>query len=192
LRFLFRLLGMIAVALAVGFGLSYYALTDGRVLGALRVGPWAAWPGVGVAAPDPYTRAYLARTGALQLGRSEGIAFTATGDSDGRPLDRACRYRITGTTPIASFWTLQAVAPDGRNIARPDGLLALQSREVARANDGSLVLYVSRALAPDNWLEITGNGPFQLILTLYDASSISGTGISVESLPAIAREACSP
>lgn len=181
---------MIAVALVVGFGLSYYSLTDGRLLGALKVGPWAAWPAVGSPSPDPYTRAYLARTGALQLGLSEGIAFTALTDSDEQPLDRACRYRIEGTTPVASFWTLQALAADGSSIARPDGLQVLQSRQIARANDGSLVLYVSRSLAPDNWLEIGGDGAFKLVLTLYDPSNLSGAGVAVQTLPAIVKEAC--
>ncbi len=190
MRFLFQLVGVVVVALAVGFGLSYYALTDGRFVGALRVGPWTAWPGIGSSSPDPYNRAYLARTGTLELGQSEGLAFTAATDSSGRTLDRACRYRIGGNTPVASFWTLQALAPDGSNIAASAELPALQSRLVARADDGSLLLYVSRSLAPDNWLEITGSGPFQLALTLYDSASISGSGVSAGSMPSIVREAC--
>jgi len=191
LRFVLKLLSLVAIALVVGFGLSYYALGDGRLLGAIRVGPWAAWPAVGSASPDPYTRAYIARTGALELGQSEGITFTATSDSDGRPLDRKCRYRIEGTTPVASFWTLAAVvAANGSSVARPGGMQELQSRQVARAPDGSLVLYVSRSLAPENWLEITGDGPFELVLTLYDPSNLSGTASSIDSLPAILKEAC--
>jgi hypothetical protein len=190
LRFAFHLLSMIVVALAVGFGLSYFALTDGRALGALKIGPWTAWPATGAPSPDPYTRAYLARAGALQLGHSEGIAFVATMDSDGRALNRSCRYRVEGTTPVASFWTLAATAADGSNLARPDGLQALESNDVARANDGSLMLYVSRTLAPDNWLEIIGSGPFQLVLTLYDPSNLSGVGVTVQALPAIVKEAC--
>ena len=158
--------------------------------GAYRVGPWAAWPSVGAKAPDHYTRAFLARNGALQLGDSEGVQFLATTDSDGRPLDRTCRYRIDGTTPVASFWTLIATNADGVDIARPDGLAGFESSRIARANDGSLVLYVSRKLAPQNWLEITGDGPFQLNLTLYDTSTLSGVGSSVATLPAIIREAC--
>ena len=35
MRFVFYLLMMIAVALGVGFGLSYYALTDGRLKSAM-------------------------------------------------------------------------------------------------------------------------------------------------------------
>jgi len=190
LRFVLKLLGFVAVALIVGFGLSYYALSDGRVLGAVRVGPWAAWPAMGSSAPDPYTRAYLVRAGALQLGQSEGIVFTALSDSDGHPLDRNCRYRLEGATPVASFWTLVALAPDGSNIATRGGQQALQSRHIARANDGSMALYVSRTLAPENWLEIDGTGAFELQLTLYDTSNLSGSGTSVQALPSISKEAC--
>jgi hypothetical protein len=183
---------MIVVALAVGFGLSYYALTDGRIVGVLQVGPWTARPAIGSASPDPYSRAYLVRAGGLQLGQSEGIAFTAINDSDGVALDRGCRYRITGTTPVASFWTLVAAARDGSNIARPDGLQGLRSRSISREADGSMILYVSHSLAPDNWLEITGAGSFELILTLYDTTNLSGAGadVSVQALPAIRKEAC--
>src|SRR3990170_4069258 len=102
---------MIAVALGIGFGLSWYALSDGRLFGALQVGPWAAWPEAGAPAPDPYTKAHLSRTGALQLGQSEGLQFIASTDSDGRPLLRNCRYRIDGATPVATFWTLVALDP---------------------------------------------------------------------------------
>jgi hypothetical protein len=190
LRFVLHLLGAMAVALAVGFGLSWYALTDGRLFGALQVGPWTAWTQVGSPNPDPYTRAHLARAGALQLGLSEGLQFVATTDDSGQRLDRACRYRIDGTTPVAAFWTLQPTALDGAAIARDGGPLAFRSSRIARKPDGSLLLYVSRSLAPQNWLEITGDGPFSLVLTFYDTSVFAGLGTSVQSLPAITREAC--
>ena len=181
---------MIGVALCVGFGLSWYALNDGRPFGSLRIGPWAAWRDVGSPAPDPYTRAYVARTGALQLGASEGLQFVATTDSDGQRLDRSCRYRIDGTTPVSAFWTLVPMAADGTIITRPDGPAAFNSARVARATDGSLQLYVSKSLSPRNWLEITGEGAFSLVLTLYDTSSFAGVGSAAASLPAIIREAC--
>jgi hypothetical protein len=190
LRFLIHLLAMIAVALGTGFGLSWYALNDGRLFGALEVGPWAAWSAIGSPAPDPYTRAYLARAGALQLGQSEGLQFVATADSDGRALERNCRYRIDGTTPVATFWTLVAIDAGGVNIARSGAPLAMQSARIARADDGSIILYVSKSLAPENWLEITGDGPFSLALTLYDTQIFSGVGQNVATLPAITREAC--
>lgn len=181
---------MIGVALSVGFGLSWYALSDGRLFGAVRVGPWTAWHDAGSSTPDPYTRAYVARGGAFQLGTSEGLQFVAHTDSDGQGLDRACRYRIDGTTPVATFWTLVPVGPNDEIISRPDGPPAFNSTRVARNTDGSLLLYVSKHLSPRNWLEITGEGSFSLVLTLYDTTSFAGTDTTPVTLPAIIREGC--
>ena len=191
MRFLGHLLAMIATALLVGFGLSWYALSDGRLFGTIEIGPWAAWRDAGSPTPDPYTRAFVSRNGALQLGASEGLQLVATTDSDGQPLDRACRYRIDGTTPVATFWTLVPTAPDGTPIARPGGPAGFNSGRIARAEDGSMQLYVSRTLSPFNWLEITGEGAFVLALTLYDTSSFAGVGPTVATLPSIIRETCS-
>src|SRR3569833_1821877 len=126
---------MLVVALAVGFGLSWHALNDGRLVGGVQTGPRTAWPRAGSANPDPYTRAYLARNGALQHGQGEGVLFVATTDSDGKSLNRNSRNRIDGTTPSATFWTLVPTAPDGTAIARPVGPVEFQSSRVARASD---------------------------------------------------------
>ncbi|MEP7240804.1 MAG: DUF1214 domain-containing protein [Devosia sp.] len=181
---------LLAIALAVGFGLSWYALTDGRLFGATQVGPWTAWLRAGSPAPDPYTRAFLTRSGVLQLGQSEGVQFVATTDSDGQALDRNCRYRIDGATPTATFWTLAPTSPDGTLIASAGGDPEFRSTRVARANDGSVQLYVSKALSPLNWLEIGGEGPFWLVLTLYDTALFSGIGGSQIIMPAVLREGC--
>jgi hypothetical protein len=191
LRFVLNLVVMLAIALGVGFGLSWYALTDGRWFGALQSGPWTTWPQAGSPSPDPYTRAFITRNAALQLGQAEGIQLVATTDSDGRPLDRACRYRIDGRTPTATFWTLVPVDARGGAVARPDGPAGFQSTRIARANDGSMQLYVSRSLSPLNWLEIQGDGPFSLVLSLYDTTIFSAVGATeTVALPSIIREAC--
>ena len=189
MRFVLRLLLSIAVALAVGFGLSYYALTDGRLFGVAQVGPWHAWPDVGANAPNPYTRGHLARTAAFELGQSEGLQFTATTDSDGQPLTRACAYRIDGKTPLATFWTLVAQDESGINIAAPDVAPAIRSSAIARAADGSIIVNVGTRLLPLNWLELTGDGPFRLVLTLYDTAAFSGFS-SDASMPSITRGDC--
>lgn len=189
MRFVLLLLMMCGVALGVGFGLSYYALTDGRLFGAAQVGPWAAWPDVGSSAPNPYTRGHLARVPALQLGQAEGLQFTATADSDGQPLTRACAYRLAGTTPLATFWTLVAVDENGVNLAAPGTDPALRSNRIARANDGSIRINVGTRLQPGTWLELTGTGPFSLVLTLYDTAVFSGFS-NTESMPTIERGDC--
>jgi hypothetical protein len=189
-RFVFRLLLMCVIALGVGFGLSYYALTDGRMFTVSQLGPWTAWPDVGAPNPNPYTRAHLTREAALQLGQAEGLHLVASVDSAGEPLSRNCTYRLEGRTPQATFWTLVATDPAGVNVAVPDGPLALRSTGIVRENDGSLRIHVGTRLAPGNWLELAGEGPFTLGLTLYDTAVFTGFGATGDTMPAIVREAC--
>lgn len=182
---------MLGIALTFGFGLSWYALTDGKFFGTVEIGPWSAWRNVGSPAPDPYTRAFIARSGGLELGASEGMQFVANADSDSQRLDRKCSYRIDGKTPVARFWTLTAVEPEsGVLVTRLDGPMDSASSRLARAADGSIELYVGKRLSPRNWLELAGDGPFSLVLTLYDTTSLSGVGADMFELPTILREAC--
>jgi len=189
-RFVLLLLCSIAVALGVGFGLSYYALTDGRLFGAAQIGPWTAWPDAGAPDPNPYTRSHLTREAALQLGRSEGLQFVAAADSDGAPLDLACSYRLDGRMPVSTFWTLVAVDAGWVNLAAPGTEAALRSSHVVRANDGAIRVHVGRRLSPYNWLELAGEGPFSLVVTLYDTTALSGFGSGNDTLPSITREDC--
>ncbi|WP_137151361.1 DUF1214 domain-containing protein [Devosia sp. FKR38] len=189
MRFVLYLLMMCTVALGVGFGLSYYALTDGRLFGAVEIGPWAAWPDAGSPTPNPYTRSFLVREGHLQLGQAEGIRFTATADSNGEPLTRDCSYVIAGMTPLATGWTLVAVDAQGVNIAASDADPVLRSSGLARPNDGAIAITIGKHLAAGNWLELSGDGPFSLVLSLYDTATFSGFS-SDSSMPAITRESC--
>ncbi|GHA29443.1 hypothetical protein GCM10007989_26290 [Devosia pacifica] len=189
MRFVVYLAMMVVVALLVGFGLSYYALTEGRFFGTLQSGSWTAWPDIGTPDPNPYTRAHIARLGQLQLGQSEGLQFIADTDSDGEPLTRSCSYRLEGTTPLATFWTLVAVDEDGRNIALPDTPPVIRSSDLARGADGSIQLNIGTRLSPLNWLALSGSGPFTLELRLYDTASFTDTGSSTR-MPTITRGAC--
>jgi len=189
-RFIVYLLYAALIALGLGLGLSYYALTDGRLVGARQIGPWLAWPETGGPHPDPYTRAYLARHGALQLGSSEGLRFVAETDSDGQPLDAACTYLVDGKTPTATLWTLSAVDPDGRNIAVSASLPYLDSYHLTRAADGSAMIAIGPNLVPGDWLEIAGTGAFRLVLRLYDTPIAGGRDWSSSEMPSITRGRC--
>jgi hypothetical protein len=189
-RFLFHLLVMFGVALAVGFGLSWFALNDGRFFGTIRSGPWIAWSDAGAPVPNPYTRAHTVREGTLPLGQAEGLVFTAATDSEGEPLDRSCAYVLEGTTPVATFWTLHAVDADGRIVAGEAASPTVRSSELVRPADGTIVLHVGTTLAPGNWLELSGDGPFSLRLALYDTALSAGLSSAFAGLPAIRREGC--
>lgn len=188
--FIARLLLGLSVAVAVGFGTSYYALTDGRMISAVRSGPWAAWPDVGQPSPDPYSRAFLARSGKMQLGYAEGIQFSAYEDDLGEPLASVCTYRISGMVPGASFWTLEAADLDGANIAQTADLMVLQSERIARRDDGAIDIAVGPNFVSGNWLPIEPGGAFELHLTLYDALIFSGGNNAIKQMPSIKRVTC--
>jgi len=180
----------IGIALLTGFSLSYLALEQGRLFGTFRQGPWLTWKDVGSPRPDPYSLAYGAKTGALFLTQAEGIRFVATRDSQGQALMRNCTYRVDGTTPVSAFWTLVATDLNGELITRKSTPPAMDSRRLARNEDGSFLIRVSPALAAGNWLETGGAGNFELVLTLYDTSVFSGLGSLDDELPAILLEGC--
>lgn len=182
---------MILIALIVGFGLTYLALVDGRFVGAYHLTPWTAWPQAGTPDPDPYTKAFVARNNALPLGSSEGIEFIATRDSSGQLLQRNCSYRLSGNMPVASFWTLRAAAVDGAGITPPGAVQNIQSNRLTRKDNGEPAIFIGPKLSAENWLEIEGEGAFDVILTLYDASVFAGFGDSVDELPQIISEGCS-
>ncbi|NGP18674.1 DUF1214 domain-containing protein [Devosia aurantiaca] len=191
MRFVLRLLMMIAVALVVGFGLSYYALTDGRLFGAVQLGPWTAWPDIGSPQPNPYTRGHITREAALQLGQSEGLTFIANQDSDGAALDLRCSYRLDGRVPVSTFWTLEAIDPvTWANLSAPGTDAAMRSSEIVRV-DNAMLIHVGTRLRPLNWLELTGTGPFSLVMTLYDTTALLGFSSSDTVMPSITSEGCS-
>lgn len=191
MRFLFHLVVLVGVALVTGFGLSYYAVTDGRAFGAYQWGAWKTWPNAGAPAPDPYTHAVIARDGGLQLGRGEGVEFIATHDDGGQRLLRTCAYRISGRTPIAAFWTLRAADNQGASIVPAHAQQAFNSQRLVRSNEGIATLHVGSLIQPGNWMEIEGTGYFELILTFYDASVFAGFGTTITGLPEITSEGCS-
>lgn len=182
---------MASIASAIGLGLSYYTLADGRYFGASQWGPWVTRADVGAPEPDPYTRAFLSSVTALQLGRTEGVQFIAVVDGNDEPIVANCNYHVSGQTPVAAFWTLRATDYDGTNLASPDGAPAsFNSKRVTRDNQGVASINIGPALAPGNWLEISGGDEIQLILTFYDASFLAGTTSEVSNLPTITKVGC--
>lgn len=190
MRFLVYFVAMSIIALTVGFGLTYFALVEGGIYGTYQWGVWQARPEVGSSTPDPYTRAFSSRTAFLQMGRGEGIQFIAAHDESGRKLSLDCNYQLKGQTPVAAFWTLRATDIRGTNVARENTTASMNSRTIARDAEGNLLVNMGKSLAPHNWLELSGKGDFQLILTFYDASFFAGLGSSVTSLPTLVRGTC--
>ncbi|MEW9806825.1 DUF1214 domain-containing protein [Mesorhizobium sp. ZMM04-5] len=176
----------------VGGGASvWYALKANEGFGAVTIGSWTAYPYVGTADADPYSRARASREGLLALGRAEGLAFTATADADGAPLRRECTYSIEGAVPPARFWTLYASDPSGAVIhggSRRAG--ALHSFQLLRLADNAIAISAGRHPAPGNWLALSGSGPMTFVLTFFDTPIASSSGAADVVLPSIIMVGC--
>jgi len=188
--------GLVLYALALGgvLGLASadWATRGGYPFGGVAIGPWTAWPRSGTAGTDPYTRAVNARRGEIALAVGEGMLLTASADDEGRALDAACTYRLSGSTPPARAWTLTVAGRGAPDPARPPVREGFTSTEVLRERDGSFVIALAPDVQPGNWLPSPrASGPLRLALRLYDTPVAASVGnLDREALPAIARIGC--
>ena len=190
LNFLKTLLAL-ACGVAMGLFLTWLTIERGYGFGAVKAGPWTAWPRSGTAEADPYARAALARNAETPLGLAEGLAFTASEDSAGRQLDAACLYRLSGAVPPARYWTLTLSDARGRLAETAQGRYGFTSAEILRDGDGRFEISVARGVQPGNWLQPGAQKRFLLALRLYD-SPVSATASALEraALPVITRGEC--
>jgi hypothetical protein len=179
-----------SLALLVGVGSVFYAVTADYPFGSVTAGPWKAWPKVGSTEADPYAQAMVARRGEIPLAVGEGLALTASVDSLGEPLDARCLYRVAGTTPSARLWTLTVYDSDRQLIQTDLGRNGITSAEVLRRQEGDFIISLSKDLEAGNWVQLP-DGRFTLTLRLYDTTAAAGSGSLDEgTLPTIDRGEC--
>ena len=190
----FRVPFLIAIALAIAFGGGLFstlqALNASAGFGAIRVGAWVAFPGAHTADADPYAKSHRAKAGRLLYGTAEGLAFTASTDSQNRPLLGTCSYAVRGRTPTARLWTLYASDLADQPLLSADKPSAFNSRTVLRAQDGAFSIEVSARARPGNWMALPGVDPFKLVLTLLDTPVASSSGLVGLQMPEIERIGC--
>jgi len=187
----FLMLLSLAIAIGGGGASVWYALKIQDGVGAIRIGQWTAFPDIGTPAADPYSKARVAREGVLALGRAEGLSFVAENDAAGDQLKRECSYRIEGGFPTARFWTLYAADQSlGVVETGKPRLAVLQSYEVLRQADNSVIISVGHHPMSGNWLLTDGSGRMYFVLTFYDTPIASSTGLSDVSLPRIVKAGC--
>jgi hypothetical protein len=158
------------LAAAIGLGSTWIALTRDTGFGTLKIGAWTARPKTGTADIDPYSRAAIARTGALPVAIGDGVAFVASRDDTGRPLDGRCEAIITGTTPAARYFTLTLYEPNGKLVANSLERQGFTSEEIVRNPDGGFQVTVAPRARPGNWLPTGGVERYILVMRFYDTS----------------------
>ena len=191
MRLLLGLVFVFTVAVVVGLGATWLALTQGTAFGPVKIGAWTAWPKTGTAGVDPYARAAIARNGELPIGSGDGVAFFASIDDRGQQLDGRCDVALRGSTPQARFWTLALYDRGGQLIANSIDRQVFTSQEIVRRSDGSFEVVVAPRARPGNWLPTGGVEHYVLVLRLYDTPIGVGTRASREApMPKITVERC--
>jgi hypothetical protein len=191
IRTIFLTLVVLVVSIGGGAASVWLALNASEGVGAVVISGWTAFPDVGTPHADTYSKARFAREGGLSLGRAEGITFVAQRDTSGDALRRRCTYQIEGEIPSARFWTLYAA--DAQRIVLPPTIRripALHSQEMLRTVDGAIRITASRHPAPENWLGLSGEGPMQFVLTLYDTPAATSSRVFEISLPQVLKVGC--
>ena len=156
----------------------------------LHSGPWRAALQA-AADPDPYTRARLARSGGAALALSEGLRLTATVDDDGHSLQSECHYKISGQGMPGRYWTLTLADISSQSAGDAAHRTGFTSSEVLRDHAGTWSVELGRDVRAGFFLPLTDDGPFTLVLHLYEPSVLGGAAaISREQLPHIQKETC--
>ncbi len=181
------------LALALGLGSAHWATHGEYPFGVVRAGPWSVWPRAGSRDADPYTRAVIARSGDIPLGVGEGLLLHATVDSDGRPLDARCSYRIGPSTPQARFWTLTVYDAAGRPAGAQDRRNSFTSSEILRDAAGGFEILAAHEPRSGNWLMLPDSGRVSFVLRLYDTPASAGSAaLDPRAVPGIHRLECAP
>lgn len=192
MRLIFITLLGFGLAIAVGLGATWITTTRGTGFGTLTIGAWTARPRTGSADIDPYSRATIARSGELPIGTGDGIAFLATADDAGRPLDGRCDVIVSGITPAARFWTLTLYDRKGHPVANSLQRYGFTSEEIVRNSDGSFAVQVASRARAGNWLPTGGIERYVLMLRLYDTPVGVATRTQRDApMPSVATGGCS-
>ncbi len=190
-RTIFPIFLTLAIALMGGIYSADRVTKSFEGFGALQIGGWTAWPSSGSINADPYSRAHAARAGTISLGGAEGLLFTAYNDDSGQPIRAECKYLVSGEVASARFWTLRSVDQNLRPVGQADeGPIELYSGGLIRQDSRMFRIIASKTIVPSNWLKLGGTGERAFILTLYDTSIATTTGISEIAMPAIERIEC--
>ncbi|MBM3567793.1 MAG: DUF1214 domain-containing protein [Alphaproteobacteria bacterium] len=162
-------IALTAAGLGLGGGSAWWAIRGPGPGQSLALGPWRADLLVGSRQAGLYTRARVAMSGLLGLGRAETLYFVARSDDRGRPLDGACAYRIEGPAPAARWWSLTVYDADHFLIDHPTRRFSINSAQAGAAGDLAVTLAAEARAEP--WLPVPRNAPFELTLRLYNPAT---------------------
>lgn len=193
LAFLVNFLIFVGVGLATGLGSAWYMIEHGTSVTTEQIGPWVVWTAAGRADADPYTRAYIARSGRLPINSASARYYLASTDSDGRKLDADCEYEAVGRGPQAEWWSLAAYDDEGMLMPNAANRYSFNSTAILRDESGAYRIALARQARPGNWLPINSDYKFTLLLRTYQPELVDEEAVAsnvAPDLPVLRRLTC--
>lgn len=193
MAFFLRFVVQILSAIILGLGLTAIALSTGSGLAAKRQNGWISWEQAGHINADPYTRAFIAKTGQLPIPGQIANTYYALSDNAYRRLHTSCTYRVESPAVAARWWSIAAYNHDGLIFSNDLNRYSFNASNSLIHFDGSFRIYLSQTPSPENWIPLGNSGPFILVFRLYRAE-LTEDKISESSdkltLPIIKRVSC--
>lgn len=193
MTFFMRFVAQFLTAIIIGLGLTAITLSTGSGLAAKRKDGWISWANAGHISSDPYTRAFIAKTGQLPIPAQIVQTYFALNDNAYRRLHTACTYRIEGPAVEARWWSIAAYDHKGRLFENELGKYSFNASNSLIRFDGSFHIYLSQNPSPENWLPLGDNGPFLLVFRLHridrNEEEIDDDADAIK-LPVIKRVSC--
>ncbi len=192
MTFFLRFVVFIVVAILLGLGFTALSLSTSSGFAAKREGSWKSWKNAGHLKADPYTRAFVAKTGQLPLPPQIAQTYFALYDNAHRRLHTSCTYLVESPPVAAKWWTLAAYDYSGRVFKNPVERYSFNAESAMAKFEGGFHVYISKTPQPENWLPMGSNGPFILVYRLY-RKQLTDDDIGEEKdvpLPLIKRVSC--
>lgn len=132
---------------------------------------WTSDWSIGSTSANPYVRARIARNGLLALRKEEAVYFTRSRDEEGRRLDEACIYRISGGAMPSQWWSITLYDGDSRLPMNEDDALSFDANDAeSQADPENWSFRISsepNGQPGSLWVSSRSAGQFDVTLRLY-------------------------
>jgi hypothetical protein len=175
---------------AIGLGSAWYLLDNGISLDSIRLGPWLLRADAGQPIADPYTSAYVARSGHIPIRLDGAMYFLAERAGGGEPLRGECSYTVAGPALDGAWWAISLHRPDGSLIENPAKRYSFSESSIDLQDNGTFRIAIAPRARPGNWLPTGGHGPFVLVLRIHGPDPTYVKAPRSVPVPALELEGC--
>ncbi len=179
--------------MTIGLGTAWYTLEKGLPITTRQVGPWKIWYEAGKVGSDPYTNAFVSRSGWLPMTSTHALYYIAQNDSKNRKISANCTYKLTGKPIAADWWSLGLFDEKGHIIENKAKRYAFNSANTLRKIDGTFTIWLSQKVHSGNWLPLTKGDENSLVMRIFGpqkADDAQAENLIEKNLPVIERISC--